>query len=105
MAQLRTIFKTPEMIAQAHLAANELALEESAASLCITEADVRHALTNIDSIWDELYPVEQTRIVSMLVERVVVAPDGISVGIRAEGIHSLTVEMSGTEPVSTGGPK
>jgi len=43
--------------------------------------------------------------VSMLVERVVVDPDGISVGIRAEGIHSLTMEMSGTEPVSAGGPR
>jgi hypothetical protein len=32
-------------------------------------------------------------------------PDGISVGIRAEGIHSLTLELIGTEPVSTGGPR
>lgn len=104
MAQLRAVFRTPEMIAQTLLATNELAAsEESAGCLAASEADVRHALTNIDSIWDELYPVEQTRIVSLLVERVVVDPDGISVGIRAEGIHSLTMEMSGGEFAGTGG--
>jgi DNA invertase Pin-like site-specific DNA recombinase len=92
MAQLRAVFRTPEMVAQTYLAARALATEDGNA-LTISEADVRHALKNVDTIWDELYPVEQTRIVSLLVERVIVKPDGISIGIRAEGIHSLTMEM------------
>ena len=70
-----------------------MALERRTIILTISEADVHHALQNVDTIWDELYPVEQTRLVGMLVERVIVKPDGISIGIRAEGIHSLTMEM------------
>ena len=92
MAQLRTVFRTSEMVAQTYLAARELATEDDNA-LTISEADVRHALQNVDAIWDELYPAEQSRLVGMLVERVIVKPDGISIGIRAEGIHSLTKEM------------
>ncbi|MCX6343457.1 MAG: recombinase family protein [Armatimonadetes bacterium] len=98
MAQLRTVFRTPEMVAQTYLAASELATEDDNAPT-ISESEVRLALQNVDKIWDELYPVEQTRLVGMLVERVIVKPDGISIGIRAEGIHSLTMEMHNEQTV------
>jgi hypothetical protein len=44
-------------------------------------------------VWDELYPAEQARILRLLIERIDVAPDGISVTLHAAGIRSLVVEL------------
>ena len=41
----------------------------------ITEAEVRTALTELDPLWDELFPAEQARIVQLLVERVEISTD------------------------------
>jgi site-specific DNA recombinase len=48
-------------------------------------------------VWDELYPAEQTRILRLLIERIDVAPDGISVTLHAAGIRSLVAELPGEE--------
>jgi hypothetical protein len=40
-------------------------------------------------VWDELYPAEQARILRLFIERIDVAPDGISVTLHAAGIRSL----------------
>ena len=36
----------------------------------VRESDVRDALLSFQPLWDELFPIEQARIVQMLVERV-----------------------------------
>jgi hypothetical protein len=48
-------------------------------------------------VWDELYPAEQARILRLLIERIAVAPDGISVTLHAAGIRSLVTELAGAE--------
>lgn len=60
----------------------------------LIEKDVIMALTKFDPIWDELFPAEQQRIVSMLVERVVVNADGLDIRLHAQGLHSLISELS-----------
>jgi hypothetical protein len=45
----------------------------------------------------ELYPAEQARILRLLIERIDVAPDGISVTLHAAGIHSLVAELGDHE--------
>jgi hypothetical protein len=45
-------------------------------------------------LWDELYPAEQARIMRLLIERIDVAPDGISVTLHAAGIRSLVAELA-----------
>lgn len=62
----------------------------------ITENQVKQSLGQIDLIWDELFPGEQTRIVQLLVEKVVVNSDGLNVQIRTDGLQSLVVELDGT---------
>jgi hypothetical protein len=47
--------------------------------------------------WDELYPAEQARILRLLIERIDVAPDGISVTLHAAGIRSLVAELADQE--------
>jgi site-specific DNA recombinase len=52
------------------------------------------ALSALDPVWDELYPAEQARIMRLLIERIDVAPDGISVTLHAAGIRSLVAPLS-----------
>ncbi|TIM50262.1 MAG: hypothetical protein E5Y60_35965 [Mesorhizobium sp.] len=59
----------------------------------ITETEVREALVQLDPLWDELFPAEQARIVQLLVERVDVAVEGISIRLRTEGMASLAAEL------------
>ena len=59
----------------------------------VSERDVAEALRKLDPIWDELYPLEQTRIVQLLVEQVTVNTDGMRIRIRSNGLHSLVSEL------------
>ncbi len=95
MAQLRGIFTSPQMVAQTYRAVCAQAGESDDGFLCVTEADVRQALQDVDTVWDELYPPEQIRIVHLLVEQVTVTRSGISVTVRAGGLNSLVTEMRG----------
>ena len=61
------------------------------------EGDVIEALGTLEPVWDELYPAEQARILRLLIERIDVAPDGISVTLHAAGIRSLVTELAGAE--------
>ena len=62
----------------------------------VSERDVAECLHRLDPIWDELFPVEQSRIVQLLVERVTVKPDGMIIKIRSHGLHSLVSEIRDT---------
>lgn len=50
-------------------------------------------MTRLDQIWDQLFPVEQQRVVRLLVERVVVSPHDIEVRLQANGIEELALEL------------
>ena len=60
----------------------------------ISEADARAALQQLDPLWDELFPAEQARIVTLLVERVNIGTDGLNVRLRMDGLAALAREMS-----------
>src|SRR5687767_12627812 len=59
----------------------------------ITEREVTLLLADFATVWSELFPAEQARIVQLLVERVNVQEDAIEVRIRAEGLVSLVGEL------------
>jgi hypothetical protein len=63
----------------------------------LEEGDVIEALAALEPVWDELYPAEQARILRLLIERIDVAPDGISVTLYATGIRSLVAELADQE--------
>jgi hypothetical protein len=86
IAQLRAVFRQPEIVAGAWKAAR-------AQDDCITEADARAALQQLDPLWDELFPAEQARIVTLLVERVDICTDGLNVRLRIDGLGGLVSEM------------
>ena len=55
-------------------------------------------MTRLDAIWDQLFPAEQTRIVKLLVEKVIVSPNDLEVRLRANRIERLVLELR-PEPV------
>ena len=59
----------------------------------ITERDVTLLLGDFATVWSELFPAEQARIVQLLVERVDVRENALEVRIRAEGLASLVGEL------------
>ncbi len=88
--QLRVLLRSPEIIVATWRAARN----ENAG---ITEAEVREAIERLDPLWDELFPVEQARIVQLLVERVDVGIDGVDIRLRTEGLSSLVTELGAIE--------
>jgi site-specific DNA recombinase len=58
---------------------------------------VIEALGALEPVWDELYPTEQARILRLLIERIDVASDGISVTLHAAGIRGLVAELASGE--------
>lgn len=99
IGQLRSVFRSPEMVAQTFRAAKQIEVEESLSNNIITEQDVAECLRKLDPIWAELYPLEQERIVRLLVEQVTINTDGMKISIRAGGLHSLASELKDTQGV------
>jgi site-specific DNA recombinase len=96
LAQARRLLASPELIARTITAVRR---ENGAAEdIMLEEAEVIEALSALEPVWDELYPAEQARILRLLIERVDVAPDGISVTLHAAGIRSLVAELADQEP-------
>ena len=85
--QLRTVFRQPEIVAGTWKAARALDGD-------ISEYVARAALMQFDPLWDELFPVEQARIVQLLVERVDIATEGLSLRLRVDGLTELAREMT-----------
>jgi len=84
--QLRAVFRQPEIVAGTWKAVRAQDGE-------ITEADARDALTRLDPLWDELFPAEQARIATLLVERIDIGTDGLNVRLRMDGLTGLAREM------------
>ena len=61
----------------------------------MTESDVRSSLLAFDPLWNELFPAEQSRIISLLVERVDVRTDRVDIKLRIDGVTSLLGELTG----------
>ena len=87
--QLRAVFRQPEIIAGTWKAARAQGGE-------FNEAETREALLQLDPLWDELFPAEQARIVALLVDRVDVGTEGLSLRLRIDGLNELAREMQST---------
>ena len=83
IGQVRALLRAPEIRARAERFAPGLA-----------PADLHAALDRFDAVWDELFPVEQARILQLLVEQVRVAPDNAEIRLRAEGLASVVAEIT-----------
>lgn len=60
----------------------------------LDEAMITVGLTRLDAIWDELFPIEQHRLVSLLIEKIVVTPNELEVRMRTNGIERVLLELN-----------
>ena len=84
--QLRVLLRSPDLLGE--ILPRAIELDPS-----LDEAKVTVAMTRLDTIWDQLFPVEQTRIVKLMVEKVIVSPNDLEVRLRANGIERLVLEL------------
>ena len=86
VTQVRALVRQPEVIVGTWQAART-------ASPDLTEHAVREALEQLDPLWDELFPVEQARIIHLLVDRVEIGASGATVRLRLEGLANLVRDL------------
>ena len=84
---VQRLLAAPELVARTWAAAKREGED------AITEREVTVLLSDFVTVWSELFPAEQARIVQFLVERVDVQENALQVRIRAEGLASLVGEL------------
>jgi site-specific DNA recombinase len=84
--QIKTVVQTPEIIVATWRAARK-------SIKGLTEHQVGDELRRFDTLWSELFPVEQARIVQLLVERVDLSEKGADITLRTEGLASLIQDL------------
>jgi DNA invertase Pin-like site-specific DNA recombinase len=87
---LQKLLAVPELVARTWAAAKREGEK-------ITEREVTVLLADFATVWSELFPAEQARIVQQLVERVDVQEHALEVRIKAEGLASLVGELGQDE--------
>ena len=80
--QMRTMLRTPEIIVNTWQADGD-----------VSERDVGEALRRLDPVWEELFPVEQQRLVQLLIGQVDMARDGVQVHLRSGGLGFLAHQL------------
>lgn len=82
MTHVRRVLQSPEVVAST-------LREVQALDPTIDSAQAIQTLQSTEAIWDELFPLEQAKIVQTLVERVTISGTGIKIDFRSTGIKNL----------------
>ena len=61
----------------------------------IKESHIRLALSDLGSVWDELFAPEKRRLIELLVQRIEVTEEEVTLDFRPDGIHAITHELQG----------
>ena len=80
--QLRSFLRAPEILAAA---VHEVIMTRPD----ISEAEAIQTLQSIDQVWDHLFPAEQARIAHVLIDRIIVRKDGLSIQWKTKGMPKL----------------
>ncbi|GIX39114.1 MAG: hypothetical protein KatS3mg128_0163 [Silanimonas sp.] len=59
----------------------------------LSEPEVVLPMRNLACLWQQLFPAEQCRLAQLLIERVIVADDGLEIVWRDQGWQELAVEL------------
>jgi hypothetical protein len=86
--QIKPLIQSPNMVAKTWLAAKKL-------DASITEQNVTDALQNLETLWPELFPAEQRRILELLLERVDVFTERVDIKFKTEGLGRMVQELLG----------
>ena len=83
---IRELLRSPEVVTRAVASAKAKDPEAD-------ESDVLTALANFDKLWESLFPAEQARTARILINRVTVSQQGLTVDLRTEGLGSVIRDM------------
>ena len=83
---IRELLRSPEVVTRAVASAKAKDPEAD-------ETDVVTALANFDKLWESLFPAEQARTARILINRVTVSQQGLTVDLRTEGFGSIIRDM------------
>ena len=86
LEQLRGLMRAPALLtdAIAHAKRRDATLDE---------AKVTVAMNRLDAIWAQMFPAEQTRMIKLMVEKVIISTTQLEVRLRANGMERLILEM------------
>jgi len=86
LGQLQGVFTSPEVISETwkHVQKSDPG---------ITLEDVRKSLGNILGVWDELFPVEQERLMREIVREIIIKPDGMDIFLHGNDLSALIKPM------------
>ena len=93
MAQMRSVFRQPEMLAGIRNEA--MTLEPD-----LSEDVAQNYLRQLDIVWDELFPAEQARIMQLLIERIDIGPSGLDIRFQINGLAGLAQEFQTDQEVA-----
>lgn len=85
--RVRRILKSPEVVARAIHQVRKADPECS-------EREIIELLTRLDPVWEELFPLEQNRLLNLLVEKVVISQHGMDLQLKVSGLGALADELA-----------
>ena len=88
VSQIKAMFIAPEIISQVHRAAQ--AIDKRVAL-----DDVRKQLAEFSELWGQLFPLEQNRILQLIVKRITIAPDSLNITFHQNGVAEIYEKISG----------
>jgi len=88
IGHLRQFFTAPEIIQLTHAKAQ-------VQSPHITVNEVREGLQQFNEMWDQLFPLEQNRIVRLIVQRIQVSLQGVDITYQPNGIMEVYGQVTG----------
>ena len=84
--QIRGLLRAPEVVMSTWRAAQPECQG-------LVENEVREALAALEPLWTELFPAEQARIMQLLIERVDIGSDGLTLRFRDRGLAQMVAEV------------
>jgi DNA invertase Pin-like site-specific DNA recombinase len=90
MVHVRAILGSAEVVTQVW---REIKKIEDTAVAGMTEIQVAAALHRIDQVWNQLFPLEQYRIVQLLIERIIISTNELQVKLHPNGVENLALDV------------
>jgi len=96
IAQARQMIAAPEVAAKVHriLKANQ--------QVKMPLQEVKWILSRFNGVWNALFPVEQNRLLRLLIVRIEVSPDHVDITYQPNGIAAICQEMAVLEDIKEG---
>ncbi|MBF0626116.1 MAG: hypothetical protein HQL82_15075 [Magnetococcales bacterium] len=88
--RVRGLLKAPEVVARAIRQVRKADPE-------MGEREIIDLLARLDPVWEELFPLEQNRLLKLLVDKLVVSVGGLDLRLRVAGLGALVDELTSNQ--------